>query len=136
MPSIARETADPELTVTRIVPLPSPSVPVSCGIDMIVSELRTYDVNTAHLHEAAQQLDAITTRASKALYDKDITGVHHFLEEAINTMREAILILKLLCIIERDHLPGDVFEHLVATRELIQRVMNEAYATLKKPVPG
>jgi hypothetical protein len=64
-----------------------------------------------------------------------MAGVRHFLQEAVNTMREAVLILKLVCIMERNLLPGYVLEHLNLTREFIQRTMNEACAALSTGSP-
>jgi hypothetical protein len=136
MLSITREHSSPDMPVTRIIPLPNPAMPVSRGIDIIVSELQAYDVNAAYLHQTAQQLDSITTYASNALRHGDMAGVHHSLEEAVNTMREAIIILKLLCIIERNQLPGYVLEHLILTRELIQKAMNEASTALNQAAFG
>lgn len=117
---------------TKVVRLPSPSMSISQGINAIVCELQLFDINTIPLHCAAQELDMITASASNALEHGDVAGVHHFLEEAINTMREAVLILKLLCIMERNQLPGDVLDHLSSTRDIIQQAMNDAGAVLCK----
>jgi hypothetical protein len=124
MLSITR-VSSPDLPVTRIVPLPSPSLPVSQGIDIVVEELESLEVNTMQLHETAQKMDFLTTRASEALHRGDMAGVQVSLGEAVNTMREAIVILKLLCIIERNRLPGHILEHMVMTREFIQQAMAE-----------
>jgi hypothetical protein len=136
MLSITRQLGSPDMPITRIFPLPTPAMPVSRGIEIMVSELQPYDVNTVHLHHTAQQLDMITASASHALHHGDLAGVHRSLEEAVNTMREAILILKLLCIIERNQLPGYVLEHLILTRELIQQAMNQASVALNQTAFG
>ncbi len=129
MLSITR-VPSPAFPVTRIVPLPSPSLPVSQGIDIIVDELEDLEVNTMQLHETAQKLDFLTIRASEALHRGDMTGVQVSLGDAVNTMREAIVILKLLCIIERNRLPGDILDHLVMTREFVQKAMTETSTLL------
>jgi hypothetical protein len=136
MLSTTHDQGGEDCSVTRILLLPSSSMPLSQGIDLMVGELQVYDVNTVPLHHTAEELDRITAHASDALRKGDLEGVHTFLEKAVDTMREAILILRLLCIIERNQLPGYVLDHLVQTRELIQQAMNEARSALNTTRSG
>jgi hypothetical protein len=125
-----------DISVTRVFPVPCPSMPLSRGIDVIVDELQACKINSGHLQYTAQQLDSISICASKALHHGDLPEVRNLLKQAINTMREAILILKLLCVMERARLPGYVLEHLILTREIIQQTMNEAIVALDEKTCG
>jgi len=120
---------------TRIIPLPSMSMPVSWGIDAIISELDCCGIDTMSLRHTARKLDSITSRGSIALQKGEIARVYHFLEEAIATLREAHLTLKLMCITERNHLPGYVFDHLTVTREIIEHAMEDARIALGEKRP-
>ena len=120
------------MTITKVIPLPSESMPVSWGIDTLISELEDFDVDTDPLRHSSQKLDDITLRASNALQYGDHASVYRLLDEAVVTLREAQLNLKLMCIMERNHLPSHVVEHLHFTREIIEDAMEDAKMTLRK----
>ncbi|MDD1678776.1 MAG: hypothetical protein LUO93_06280 [Methanomicrobiales archaeon] len=132
MLSIPLDSGTTGAPVTRVFPLPTPSMPVSRGIDAIVFELQEYQVNTIHLRHASQQLDQITVGAAIALQKGDTAGVYRSLEDALFTMREAILTLKLLGIMERNQLPRDVLNHLALIRQIIQEAMSETGTILAR----
>jgi hypothetical protein len=71
-----------DISVTRVFPVPSPSMPLSRGIDVIVDELQACKINSGHLQYTAQQLDSISICASKALHHGDLPEVRDPYSEA------------------------------------------------------
>ncbi len=116
------------MTETRIVRVPSPSMPISTGIENLIQELEYHDLDASSLKGLSSKLSYQTTTAAEALHNGDMHQVSLSLQEAHGTLREAIISLKLVRITTKNRIPAYVADHLLLMKSLIERALDDLYS--------
>jgi hypothetical protein len=120
-----------ETQVTRIIPRPSPGVPLSYNILGVARELEGLQLDTTPLRQVARQLDQVTGAILLAQQKGDDRALRRLLREAVDLMRETITLLKMISLIERTRLPAYALDHLLLIRQIAGQ-MQEEMVSLQK----
>ncbi|MDD1672495.1 MAG: hypothetical protein LUO82_05805 [Methanomicrobiales archaeon] len=115
------------MTETRIVRVPSPSMPISMGIESIIQELEYYDLDASPLKGIPLKLSCQITTAAGALQVGDRYQVNLSLREAHSTLREATIALKMVRITTKNRMPTYVSDHLLLMKSLIESALDELF---------
>lgn len=116
------------MTETRIVRVPSPSMPISMGIENLIQELEYYDLDASSLKDFPSKLSSQITTAAGALQNGDRHQVNLSLQETHRTLREAIIALKMVRITTKTRIPAYVSDHLLLMKSLIERALDDLYS--------
>jgi hypothetical protein len=118
------------ITRTRVIPLPSSHIPLSRCMNQIASQLDEYCIETSSLYEISRGLDILTEQVRDAQCQKNVTQIPPLLEKAVMFMREANMILKMIVVVERSHLPHEMIDHLSRIRTYNDQTLVETMALL------
>ena len=124
-------TMQVETQVTRIIPRPSPGVPLSYNILWVARELEGLQLDTTPLRQVARQLDQVTGAILLAKQEGDERALRRFLWEAADLMRETTTLLKMICLMERTRLPAYTHEHLLLLRQIAGQMQEEMMSLQK-----
>lgn len=115
------------MTETRIVRVPSPSMPISMGIESIIQELEYHDIDASPLKGIPLKLSCQITIAAGALQEGDRYKVNLSLQEAHSTLREAMIDLKMVRITTKARMPSYISDHLLLMKSLIESALDELF---------
>ncbi len=128
------ETRSPSILAptyqTRVIPLPSSRLPLSECMDQMSRELEEYGVDSLTLREISGRLNILTQQLHQVQSGRNADRVPDLLRQTIATMQEAGLILRMMAVTERGHLPKELIDHLSRIRSYIDQTLSESRSLL------